>query len=617
MKSSLPRIFSSLLILMVLVACSLTPAITPPQPVSDNPANSTEVSPASVTSAPIPFVAEMDGPAGFSASLFAPDIVLLTWDTVAEAVGYQVQIVFKGLDPLPIAFLGADATSFTHYLAPESSLLTYRLQTITTSGPGGASSLQIRTQTHKPNPLSVQASFSETVASSAVIGPSGGTIEVTDEHGVNYSLTIPPQAIGTDLEIKMSPINTIEGWPLDGGFLGGVQLEPEGWLLDEIATLTIRIPSPVAPDLATVGFAFSGSGDEFHLTPSYADTSSMTSLGTRGSRLAKLFPQEAVQVIRLPVMELKVTGVGETSTKAATQMASENSPTSSKDAADQKAAVTDVMDDELAPLLSLDELGQMATDNLLTQVLNAQDCYEFKQAVGSFQTWESRVTQSSGDHYSNYSGDRQVLLDQLAEKALQTIENAGEECTQAAKGVVPASVPCAEKLTRDIQSASNPFFAELQNTMKQNPGMLDRLTKTAESSDKCPHSFKVNEAASLGYRWTSGCIPSLDRSYQLVWIGTNLSGTFNFFPYGPFSGRVEGQGQQSMPGVTITHVYQGNYKIDITKTDNLGDPQEMDANLTIKDTVTQCIEGAGCQTFTDDTDQLIPLLVNKSRCVVP
>src|SRR3990172_8668954 len=125
MNSKFLRVINTFLVLAVLQACTLAPAVLPDGQNSNDPATVTHE----------PFVAETDGPPGFGAALSAPDIVLLTWEPVAEAVGYKLQIVFAGLDPLTIAYLPQEATSFVHLLAAEASLLTYRLQTVTSRAP--------------------------------------------------------------------------------------------------------------------------------------------------------------------------------------------------------------------------------------------------------------------------------------------------------------------------------------------------------------------------------------------------------------------------------------------------------------------------------------------------
>ena len=160
MKPKIIAGFKILLALVVLQACIFSSAVPPTAQELASPATPTMK----------PFVPETDGPPGFSATLTAPDIVLLSWDPAEQAVGYEIQLILDGLEPLTIARLPAEATQFEHFMAPESSLLTYRLQTITSDGPAGASSLQITTQAHQPNPVTVQPTLFEDEAASAVIG---------------------------------------------------------------------------------------------------------------------------------------------------------------------------------------------------------------------------------------------------------------------------------------------------------------------------------------------------------------------------------------------------------------------------------------------------------------
>ena len=606
MISKIFRTLNAVFVLALLPACSLMPAGLP------NGQNNNSAP----TATPAPFVAETGGPSGFSAVLAAPDIVAFTWETVAEAVGYKLQIVFPGLDPLTIAYLPKDATAFTHYLAPEAKLLTYRLQTITADGPAGASSLQIATQVHAPNPLAVQAAFSEGGTVSAVIGPAGGTLETTDARGVTYTLVIPPQALDGDLEIKMTPVSTIDAWPLDGHLLGGVRLEPEGWLLNELAYLTIRVPAAQVAKLPTVGFAFAGSGAEFHLTQAYAGVSPLSSAGTGGSRRASPVALLAAGSYNLPVMELRSTGLGATGADAAAALALNNAPTDSRDAADQKAAVTDVVLDELESLQSPAQMSELAFTNLMDQILNnIEDCYDFKRAVGVFHNWENTSTRR-GEDPGTYRGNRETLLEQLAEQALKTIERAGDECVKAEKGVVPASIPCAEKLSNEIQSGSTPFYAELGSTMENTPGMTTRLGAASSKTGKCPHSFRVNSASSGGVHWTSSCIPSLDRPYYVAWTGMNIHGNWSLFPSDPFNGRVEGEEHANVFGSTIDRAYTGTYKIVVIKKDSRGYPVTMDAKLTESATTTTC-SGGVCSTSTNDSTDTIPLIVNPDRCPIP
>ena len=628
MISKFLRVLNIILILAVLQACSQIPASPITGQTTNIPATavpgSIEAGQATnipATAAPVAFVAETTGPAGFSAALAAPDIVLLTWETAPGAVGYELQIVFDGLDPLPIAYLPKDATSFKHYLAPESSLLTYRLQTITASGPAGASSLQVTTQGHAPNPLTAQAISSTTGIISDVIGPAGGTIETTDEHGVSYTLVIPPQALDADLKITMTPVSKVGGWPLDGKFLGAVKLEPEGWLLNEVAYLTIRLPAAPKPSLATVGFAFNGSGEEFHLAPANAGSSPITGVGTSGGHLASPFRQQDAGVFNLPVTELRTAGLGAASADSAAALAVKNAPTSSSDAVDQKAAVTAVADADLAPLWSASQTGMVMTTDLFTQIYLIHNCNDFHRAAASFGAWETS-TAELGSSFTARSIAKDMLMEELAKKAVEAIEKSSTDCVKAPKGAVPASVPCAERLTHKIETANtsagaDPFYTDLLNTMMKTPGLTGRMAAAKRAAEACPLSYSVNTAKSLGFSWTSACIPSLDRPYQVAFKGANSTGEWRLYPSDSFSGRVEGQTISEVGGgVTQTEVFEGTYKMNKIINDAKGNPLSMDADLTFQDTATMCVGGACTSTTFDGTD-MIPMVVNKTRCALP
>jgi hypothetical protein len=613
MISRFIRILNAVLILAVLQACSLMPTGLPGGKDTAVPATATAT----------PFVAEIAGPPEFSATLAAPDIVSLTWKAAPDAVGYKLQILPGGLDPLTIAYLPKTATHFEHALAPESSTLTYRLQTITATGPAGASSLQIATQGHTPNPLTTQAVFSTTEVASAMIGPAGGTIETTDARGVVYTLVIPPQALNTDLKITMTPVSKVGGWPLDGGLLGAVRLEPEGWLLNEVAYLTIRLPAAHPSKLATVGFAFNGSGEEFHLAPATTGTSPLARLGSSGGRMDSPTLRQDAGTFNMPVIQLRTSGIGGSSAASAEAQAANHAPTSSSDAADQKAAAAAAAEDDLAPLFTDAQYAEVITGDLLTQIhFNVKDCYDFKRAAGAFQAWEAKTANLEDGGYS--SSAREAIINELAQKAVETIEKAGEECRGAEPGVVPASIPCAEKLTKDIQSAhttpgSNPLYSELSDAIGKDTDLQDRFTAADPShmASKCPHSFGVNTGGSLGYRWTSSCIPSLDRPYQLTFKGSNSIGEWRMFPSSPFGGKVEGQTVSDVGGTTMTDVFNGTYKITVLKKDVRGYPLTMDADLTLPDTTTTYCTGGVCTSFTHDATDTIPLIVNSQRCPLP
>jgi hypothetical protein len=120
--------------------------------------------------------------------------------------------------------------------------------------------------TPEPTRPVVQVAHDPGRAASAAIGPEGGELQATAADGTRFELAVPPGALEFTELITMTPALRAEGLPLSGGLLGAVSLEPAGLELYQRATVRIIPPAPAA-DLLTVGFAYSGSGERFHLRP--------------------------------------------------------------------------------------------------------------------------------------------------------------------------------------------------------------------------------------------------------------------------------------------------------------------------------------------------------------
>ena len=409
----------------MILGCSLIPAVN--QKAESDPPQSTEVLQVQEvvptlqaeveitvpTPTEKPFVLETSGPSGFKAELTAPDIVLLSWDPVPDATGYDLSVSQNNIDWYPVTNFVGESDRFEDLLAPENSLLSYRIETITSAGKSGTSSLQVQTQSRNPNPLTVQATLEEDLVVSAMVGQEGGVLAVTDSKGVNYSLEIPANALLMEMEVSMTPVLDISSWPLDGNLLAGVHIEPDGWLLYEPAMLTITLPGSSSRFLAQVGFGFNGSGEEFHLTTVYAEADSLSNRHDEYTFFVRNSYQQSTRVIRLPVMELKGNGVGESSAQTASDLVKNNPPTNSSNSNDQKSAAASVDDDiELAPLLSPEELASLVPYNMYNQIFSVKDCYDFKKASAAFQAWENRA---SSQQKANWSKD---LLENLGKKAV-------------------------------------------------------------------------------------------------------------------------------------------------------------------------------------------------------
>jgi hypothetical protein len=73
----------------------------------------------------------------------------------------------------------------------------------------------------------------------------------------------------------MTPIRQIEGLPLSGGLIAGVQLEPDGLAFYKPVTLTIGVPKGYDTGAMT-GFGYHGQGEGFYMMPAKGDGSTIT-----------------------------------------------------------------------------------------------------------------------------------------------------------------------------------------------------------------------------------------------------------------------------------------------------------------------------------------------------
>jgi len=89
-------------------------------------------------------------------------------------------------------------------------------------------------------PVTVTTTVDQSRAVSDRIGPEGGTLTASGADGSQFTLEIPADALVEEIEITMTPIESMEGLPLVGGLAAGVQLEPEGMSFYDFVTLTIE-----------------------------------------------------------------------------------------------------------------------------------------------------------------------------------------------------------------------------------------------------------------------------------------------------------------------------------------------------------------------------------------
>ena len=133
------------------------------------------------------------------------------------------------------------------------------------------------TATPMPNPLNVQVAVDESLAVSAVISTTGGTLSAQAADGTRFTLDFPEGALQSDEEITLTPMTSVEGLPFSGGLVGGVQMAPEGLLLFKPAMLTIESPKIVAAEgFETVAFGYHQDGEGVYLNPSTVTGNTLT-----------------------------------------------------------------------------------------------------------------------------------------------------------------------------------------------------------------------------------------------------------------------------------------------------------------------------------------------------
>ena len=130
---------------------------------------------------------------------------------------------------------------------------------------GGGSALSAGGALLTPRPLAVRVATDSSHAASGLIGPAGGQITATAASGASITLVVPAGALLSSHTVVLSPLASVTGFPLKGGMLAGVQLEPDGLLLARAATLNVRLPSPPSGGLKAYGFGYRHAGAELHL----------------------------------------------------------------------------------------------------------------------------------------------------------------------------------------------------------------------------------------------------------------------------------------------------------------------------------------------------------------
>lgn len=504
-------------------------------------------------------------PKNFAAELAAPDVVMLSWEAVEGATGYLLELSIDHGNFFSMIALPPEYTTYEDLTAPENGNLTYQVQAITESGPAGKSQVEITTGARQPNPAAVHPEYDEANAAAVVIGAQGGTLSLIDSNGVEFSLSIPEGALSTDTEIRMTAVSAVSDWPLDGGAIGAVRLEPASLLLNDVATLTIGIPADANPDLATVGFAFQADGSEFTLQPAEAEIDAKAVLPTGGAHLARPdFQPPPIRRIVLPVMELKVGGVGTTSHESVSRFVRDHAPSNSGAALEQKRAAAVIADDELTPLKGFGDPALEESYQIGKAVSDAKTCGELNSQIVAFQKW--RFTSSylglNPDQRRDYTS---FIWDEITDKVKAILENAADECEKSsgqgssAAGETPCVKALLAKIANPPANTASDFNWDLRNKL-DNKLSDEELQDIQDKLDKCEKKvFTV--AGTSGEVSFSGTICSLDEPFVLNETFPGGSGAQTFTPSSATGGEVV----ESSSGQGCVASGEGSYTVAVNE----------------------------------------------------
>lgn len=110
---------------------------------------------------------------------------------------------------------------------------------------------------------------------SQAVPATGAVLSATAADGTRFTLELPEGAVPHERAVTLTPLSALDGLPLSGGLIAGVQIEPDGLALLRPATLTIETRTALNPE-QVLGFAYAGMGEDFHLYPSVVSGNKIT-----------------------------------------------------------------------------------------------------------------------------------------------------------------------------------------------------------------------------------------------------------------------------------------------------------------------------------------------------
>jgi hypothetical protein len=138
-------------------------------------------------------------------------------------------------------------------------------------------------------------------------------LSITNDNGLQYTLTLPTNAVTDPQVVYMTTITNLPGLPFSAGFIGAINLTPAGLYLQQPAQLEISFPTNSTVDpRSVVAFTFNDDGTYLHLWFGFADTNriSIPVFKLNGFGCAAVTASEFDELSQRPTGDTGTNGVG-------------------------------------------------------------------------------------------------------------------------------------------------------------------------------------------------------------------------------------------------------------------------------------------------------------------
>lgn len=264
------------------------------------------------------------------------------------------------------------------------------------------------------NPLDLTFSLEETLAAEAEIGPEGGSLSVEASDGTLFNLVIPEEALFSPELIRMTPADSISGFPSDEATITGVKLEPEGLIFFKPASIEI-IPAETVEGMEMVGFGTAPDGEDFYLQPSF----------------------DAGDGLILPLLHFSGHGMVQARKDEMARIQELYTPTTAQNnAVDQLGTIISLVDDPQAQLDAITQIMRQWFDHSISVRIRNAAIFddELDTAVGEFIVWKNMIEDLDltlgfdGALKENLRDEFYQGLDELATTFKDAFQKASERC---------------------------------------------------------------------------------------------------------------------------------------------------------------------------------------------